>query len=38
MKPGYALNELVPRKKALFATDYRVEEVIKGINVILFFE
>lgn len=35
VKPGFAFNNLVPRKMALFATDYRTEEFLKEIDVIL---
>jgi ribosomal protein L9 len=33
VKPGHAWNDLVPKKKALMATDHRVEEAVKNIDV-----
>lgn len=35
VKPGYALNNLVPRKKALFATDPDIPKALETINVSL---
>jgi len=32
VKPGYALNNLVPQKKALFATDEDCSKVVYDVN------
>jgi len=37
VKPGYAFNDLVPRKKALVATDPRAPEFAKSVDVTLSF-
>ena len=33
VKPGYAWNDLVPKKKAFIATDHRCPEFVTQVNV-----